>query len=128
MVVKSLCSQGGYLRTPRQASNGGTWGRFQLSQLSHRPQLIDLRVSQSDDLQRPASSPPTSLLLRMDNIHAPTVASGPSSRPLANGNAAHLSFAELQKKKEDVEAELKALSGILDSVCCFSRNCPGRSR
>lgn len=51
----------------------------------------------------------------MDNIHAPTVPSGPSSRPLANGNAKQLSFAELQKKKDDMEAELKALSGVLDS-------------
>lgn len=56
------------------------------------------------------------LPLRMDNIHAPTVPSGPSSRPLANGNAKQLSFAELQKKKDDMEAELKALSGVLDSV------------
>lgn len=52
----------------------------------------------------------------MDNIHALTVPSGDTSRPLANGNAAHLSFAELQAKKDDVEAELKALSGVLDSV------------
>jgi len=51
----------------------------------------------------------------MDNIHAPTVPSGDSSRPLANGNAAHLSFAELQAKKDNMEAELKALSGVLDS-------------
>ncbi|KAH7035390.1 uncharacterized protein B0I36DRAFT_360768 [Microdochium trichocladiopsis] len=51
----------------------------------------------------------------MDNIHAPTVPSGESSRPLANGNAAHLSFAELQAKKDNMEAELKALSGVLDS-------------
>lgn len=58
------------------------------------------------------------LPLRMDNIHAPTVPSGPSSRPLANGNAAHLSFAELQLKKDNLEAELKALSGVLDSVGC----------
>ncbi|KAI1203020.1 hypothetical protein F5X97DRAFT_284633 [Nemania serpens] len=55
------------------------------------------------------------LPLRMDNIHAPTVPSGPSSRPLANGNAKQLSFAELQQKKDNMEAELKALSGVLDS-------------
>lgn len=51
----------------------------------------------------------------MDNIHAPTVPSGPSSRPLTNGNAKNLSFAELSQKKDDMEAELKALSGVLDS-------------
>ncbi|KAI1128378.1 hypothetical protein F5Y10DRAFT_175746 [Nemania abortiva] len=51
----------------------------------------------------------------MDTLHAPTVPSGPSSRPLANGNAKQLSFAELQQKKENMEAELKALGGVLDS-------------
>jgi len=52
----------------------------------------------------------------MENIHAPTVPSGPSSRPLTNGNAKQLSFAELHQKKESMEAELKALGGVLDSV------------
>ncbi|KAH8160661.1 hypothetical protein CIB48_g7576 [Xylaria polymorpha] len=52
----------------------------------------------------------------MDNIHAPTVPSGPSSRPVANGNVTQLSFAELQQKKDNLEAELKALGGVLDSV------------
>ncbi|KAI1866113.1 uncharacterized protein JN550_007802 [Neoarthrinium moseri] len=51
----------------------------------------------------------------MDNIHAPTVPSGPSSRPITNGNAKHLSFAELSQKKGNLEAELKALGGVLDS-------------
>lgn len=52
----------------------------------------------------------------MENLHAPTVISGPTSAPTANGNAGHLSFAELQRKKDDVEAELKALGSVLDSV------------
>ncbi|KAI0164880.1 hypothetical protein GGR57DRAFT_215536 [Xylariaceae sp. FL1272] len=51
----------------------------------------------------------------MDTLHAPTVPSGPSSHPLTNGNANHLSFAELQQKKDNMEAELKALGGVLDS-------------
>ncbi|KAJ2986846.1 hypothetical protein NUW58_g4837 [Xylaria curta] len=51
----------------------------------------------------------------MANIHAPTVPSGPSSRPLANGDVKQLSFAELQQKKDNMEAELKALGGVLDS-------------
>ncbi|KAI0102921.1 hypothetical protein GGR51DRAFT_525865 [Nemania sp. FL0031] len=55
------------------------------------------------------------LPLRMDTLHAPTVPSGPSSRPLANGNVKQLSFAELQQKKDNMEAELKALGGVLDS-------------
>ncbi|KAI3328864.1 hypothetical protein HD806DRAFT_480948 [Xylariaceae sp. AK1471] len=55
------------------------------------------------------------LPLRMENLHAPTVPSGPSSHPLTNGNVKQLSFAELQQKKDNIEAELKALSGVLDS-------------
>lgn len=51
----------------------------------------------------------------MSNLHAPTVPSGPTSAPITNGNATHLSFAELQRKKDAIEGELKALSGVLDS-------------
>lgn len=61
------------------------------------------------------------LPLRMNNLHAPTVASGPTSNPATtNGVAKHLSFAELQQKKDDTEAELKALGGVLDSVCLYA--------
>ena len=56
------------------------------------------------------------LPLRMSNLHAPTVPSGPTTAPTTNGNATHLSFTELQRKKVDMEEELKALSGVLDSV------------
>ena len=56
------------------------------------------------------------LPLRMNNLHAPTVPSGPSSARATNVGAAHLTFNELQHKKDDIEAELKALSGVLDSV------------
>ncbi|GAB1310410.1 putative 26S proteasome regulatory subunit [Madurella fahalii] len=51
----------------------------------------------------------------MSNLHAPTIPSGPTTTPLANGNAAQLSIAELQRKKDNIEAELKALGGVLDS-------------
>ncbi|KAJ6445814.1 26S proteasome non-ATPase regulatory subunit 9 [Purpureocillium lavendulum] len=51
----------------------------------------------------------------MDTLHAPTVPSGPTSDARTNGQAGHLSFAELQRKKDDMEAELKALGGVLDS-------------
>lgn len=52
----------------------------------------------------------------MSNIHAPTVPSGPTTAPVANGRATHLTFPELQRKKDNIEAELKALGGVLDSV------------
>lgn len=52
----------------------------------------------------------------MDTLHAPTVPSGPTSNSVTNGNAGHLSFGELQRKKADLEEELKALGGVLDSV------------
>ncbi|KAG7042947.1 GTP-binding nuclear protein GSP1/Ran [Colletotrichum scovillei] len=55
------------------------------------------------------------LPLRMDNIHAPTVPSGPASNTSRNGDLGRLSFAELQNKKENMEAELKALGAVLDS-------------
>jgi len=52
----------------------------------------------------------------MSNIHAPTVPSGPTTHSTANGVAHHLSIAELQRKKENIEEELKALGSVLDSV------------
>ncbi|KAI5466797.1 hypothetical protein BGZ63DRAFT_418550 [Mariannaea sp. PMI_226] len=51
----------------------------------------------------------------MANIHAPTVPSGERSSAVTNGNAGHLSFQELQRKKDNMEEELKALGGVLDS-------------
>jgi hypothetical protein len=53
----------------------------------------------------------------MNTLHAPTVPSGPTTAPTANGNATQLTIAELQRKKDMVEGELKALGGVLDSVC-----------
>ncbi|KAH8815213.1 26S proteasome non-ATPase-like protein regulatory subunit 9 [Xylogone sp. PMI_703] len=56
------------------------------------------------------------LPLRMQNLHAPTVPSGPISGPGAvNGKQTGLSFEELQAKKDNMEAELRALGGVLDS-------------
>ncbi|KAK4158472.1 hypothetical protein C8A00DRAFT_10718 [Chaetomidium leptoderma] len=51
----------------------------------------------------------------MNTLHAPTIPSGPTTAPVANGNATHLTIAELQRKKDMVEGELKALGGVLDS-------------
>jgi 26S proteasome non-ATPase regulatory subunit 9 len=57
----------------------------------------------------------------MENLHAPTVPSGPTSAPATNGNqTAGLSFAQLQAKKDNLEAEIRALSNVLDSVCAAS--------
>ncbi|KXL49399.1 hypothetical protein M433DRAFT_65088 [Acidomyces richmondensis BFW] len=53
--------------------------------------------------------------LRMEDLHAPTVASGPTSRSTANGTDERLSLQELVKKKENLEAELSALGSVLDS-------------
>lgn len=53
----------------------------------------------------------------MDNLHAPTVASGPNSG--ASGEPTRgeqLSFSELEQRKGNIEAELKALGSVLDSV------------
>lgn len=51
----------------------------------------------------------------MNTLHSPTVPSGETSASITNGDAGHLSFAELERKKDDIEAELKALGGVLDS-------------
>ena len=53
----------------------------------------------------------------MDNIHMPTVPSGPTSAGPANGVPfAHLSLVDLMAEKDRVEAEIKGLSAVLDSV------------
>lgn len=54
--------------------------------------------------------------LRMDDLHAPTVASGPSSQPATNGIEKQQSLQELIAQKENLEAELSALGSVLDSV------------
>ncbi|PFH60069.1 hypothetical protein XA68_11518 [Ophiocordyceps unilateralis] len=52
----------------------------------------------------------------MNNLHAPTVPSGPASTMTSsNGHAGRASFAELQRHKDDVEAELKTLGNVLES-------------
>lgn len=53
----------------------------------------------------------------MNNLHAPTVPSGPTSGPQGDRSALdRLSLMELISKKDNVEAELKALGSVLDSV------------
>ena len=55
--------------------------------------------------------------LRMDDIHTPTVPSGPTTDgPSANGAEQHATLKELMNQKERVEEELKALGEVLDSV------------
>ncbi|KAL2134897.1 hypothetical protein VTI74DRAFT_10532 [Chaetomium olivicolor] len=49
------------------------------------------------------------------SLHAPTVPSGPTTAPITNGSATQLTIAELQRKKDAIEGELKALGGVLDS-------------
>lgn len=56
------------------------------------------------------------LPLRMNNLYAPTVPSGPTSAPVVNDREGRLTFAQLQQKKDNLEAELRTLSGVLDSV------------
>ncbi|KAL2165183.1 hypothetical protein VTH06DRAFT_479 [Thermothelomyces fergusii] len=51
----------------------------------------------------------------MNNLHAPTVPSGPTTAPVTNGNASQLTIAELQRKKDMIEGELRALGGVLES-------------
>ena len=53
----------------------------------------------------------------MNNLHAPTIPSGPTSGPQGDRSALdRLSLMELISKKDDLEAELKALGSVLESV------------
>lgn len=56
------------------------------------------------------------LPLKMDNLHAPTIPSGPTSAPARGGQTIQRTIAELEHKKANMEAELRALGGVLDSV------------
>ncbi|KAL1859929.1 putative 26S proteasome regulatory subunit [Paecilomyces lecythidis] len=50
-----------------------------------------------------------------DNIHAPTVSSGPTTGGVAARDLSKLSMMELMAEKERLEAELSALSSVLTS-------------
>ncbi|KAE8349601.1 hypothetical protein BDV28DRAFT_57805 [Aspergillus coremiiformis] len=50
-----------------------------------------------------------------DNIHAPTVASGPTTIGGSNRDPAKLSMVDLMQEKERIEEELSALSSVLTS-------------
>jgi 26S proteasome non-ATPase regulatory subunit 9 len=50
-----------------------------------------------------------------DDIHAPTVASGPTSGGVPR-DLSKLSMTDLMAEKERIEAELSALSSVLNSV------------
>lgn len=52
----------------------------------------------------------------MDDLHAPTIPSGPSSQPTTNGTSKKQSLQELSVQKENLEAELSALGSVLESV------------
>jgi hypothetical protein len=55
--------------------------------------------------------------LPMDDIHTPSVASGPTSNGYSNGvPKEQLTFNELMAEKARLESELKALGAVLDSV------------
>jgi hypothetical protein len=60
---------------------------------------------------------PQEMGLPMNNLHAPTVPSGPTSGPQGDRSALdRLSLMELISRKDNLEAELKALGSVLDSV------------
>ena len=55
----------------------------------------------------------------MDDLHTPSVASGPTSsfQPSKNGDDDKKSLLDLIADKDRLEAELKALMSVLESVC-----------
>jgi 26S proteasome non-ATPase regulatory subunit 9 len=52
----------------------------------------------------------------MENLHAPTIPSGPTTSNGGGIRTAGLTLPELQVKKEALEAELRALGSVLESV------------
>lgn len=56
--------------------------------------------------------------LPMDDIHTPTIPSGPASThtPSSDNRAGRASLQDLIAEKTSAEEELKALSSVLDSV------------
>ena len=60
--------------------------------------------------------------LRMEDLHAPTVASGPSAHQTANGIDKKQTLHELLAQKEDLEGQLSALGSVLDSVSSYPYN------
>ena len=61
--------------------------------------------------------------LRMDDIHIPTVPSGPTTDHTSGNGVTQdkRSLMDLVSEKTRVEEELKALSSVLDSVCVVLR-------
>ena len=57
--------------------------------------------------------------LHMDDLHTPTVPSGPTSsaQPSKNGDDDKRSLLDLMADKDRLEEELKALMSVLESVC-----------
>ncbi|KAF2435529.1 26S proteasome non-ATPase regulatory subunit 9 [Tothia fuscella] len=56
------------------------------------------------------------MVIRMDDIHTPTVASGPTLNRYSNGVAKEkMTFKQLTDEKDRLEGELSALSAVLDS-------------
>ncbi|KAF2211763.1 hypothetical protein CERZMDRAFT_112458 [Cercospora zeae-maydis SCOH1-5] len=53
--------------------------------------------------------------LRMDDLHAPTVGSGPTSQAASDAHGSKKSLQELIAQKQNLEAELSALGAVLDS-------------
>lgn len=58
----------------------------------------------------------------MEDIHAPTVVSGPTTQATTNGVAKPQTIQQLAAQKENLEAELSALGSVLDSVCLAHTN------
>lgn len=60
---------------------------------------------------------------RMENLHAPTVPSGPTSGLVSTNEiqTSGLTFPLLQAKKDNIEAELRALGSVLESVVEYLR-------
>lgn len=86
-----------------------------------KPPCLAQKLSATKPLGLPSSSLQRWFDSRMgipmdDNIHAPTVASGPTTGRTQGPDLAKLSVIELMQEKQKIEEELSALSSVLSSV------------
>ena len=67
-----------------------------------------------------------SMGLHMDDLHTPSVVSGPTSGASNGVGKQDLSLRELMVEKDRVQSELSALSSVLDSVCSLDPQAEAR--
>lgn len=118
-LPRSKASSPHRLRSRHQLTHQLTHALCFTSSLPIDPSTLNPHESKPQALLQPTSS---HMGLRMDDLHAPTVSSGPTSQATTNGTFKKQSLQELSAHKEKLEAELSALGSVLESVSLRAHN------